>query len=791
MNFQIVYLSAVSGTTPGIDKISYQMIKNLPHKFKERVLAFYNNIFNTGVIPQNFKTALIIPIKKPKKNDDNVESFRPISLLPCLSKLLEKIIAKRIMWFLNITNAISSNQTGFKPGSSTIDSLLFIDHLICKALSTKNHISILSIDFEKAFDKIGPHVILDKLREWKIGPKIFNYVKSFLLNRKIRCRVNNTFSETLPLNNGVPQGSPLSVVLFLIAFEELNKIVTGSRHVYHCLYADDLHIICNKKDKNEIIMEFTAIMNSIDKWAQYSGASIAVKKCKHLHICRQFNCPNLDLIYNNNIIDNVNNLSILGLIFDNKRTFKNHCNNLKHNLAARLNVIKYLSSNNSYVHTNTLLHITKLIIQSKIDYGLSIYGNCSQTHINCIKIPFNAAIRCSLRALRTTPIENLLAEGGLYTIEARIGYIRCGLLHKLTVNSNHILNKEIHLLISRKTSLKIKSGLVSILDVAKEFDILSEIPSSPKEYLPFWLLNDDIFINNLITFAKSTTSIHTYRLLFSEAIVSYKEDWEFIYTDGSKKENLASFAVVKQDGQLLANGIMTRYGDVFEAEAQAIFSACQIIKSSSKKTIICTDSRSVFEALKIEPKSESVKSIQQILLSIKYKTKIMWIPGHAGIGGNEHADRAAKAARNYPVHKFSLHNKNKITKIARSRIHENVLERWNQYNHYYKQFNPSRKSIILPTQSSATAIKYFIRLRLGHTILTHKHYFNKEPPPICKYCNNSQLTVLHLLTCSSLQTVFSSIFVNTSPIAALSIPSYSTIQNINDFVTKLNLNKFI
>ena len=77
-----------------------------------------------------------------------------------------------MLWYATTNNLISPNQVGFKPGSGTIDGLLFIDHPASKALSTKTHLSILSIDFKKAFDKIGPHVILNKLKEWKIGPKI-------------------------------------------------------------------------------------------------------------------------------------------------------------------------------------------------------------------------------------------------------------------------------------------------------------------------------------------------------------------------------------------------------------------------------------------------------------------------------------------------------------------------------------------------------------------------------------------------------------------------------------------
>ena len=695
------------------------------------------------------------------------------------------------MWFLNITNSISPNQVGFRHGSSTIDSLLYIDHLISKSLSTKNHISILSIDFQKAFDKIGPHVILQKLKEWKVGPKVFNYIKAFLSNRKIKCKVNNLISTELPLFNGIPQGSPLSVVLFLIAFEDINKIFLNNKNVSHCLYADDLYVICNKKDPNEIKEQFIKILNSITEWGKYSGASISIEKCKHLHVCRKHRCSNIDLRYYNYIIENVSNLSILGLVFDNRRTYKHHCMYLKTNLAARLDVIKYLSSINSFIHTNTLLNITKLIIQSKIDYALTIYGNCSQTNLNSIKPPLNTAIRRSLRAFRTTPVANILAEGGFLPLEDRIQYLRSGLLSKLVSNPSNILHKEIQLLKLRKTPLSTKSALTSILDIAIELKVLGEIPKTPKEKLPFWIFKQDLFINSLTEYKKNHTSNSIYRQLYAESLDRFKSNnWKLIFTDGSKINNIASFAVVKEDGVIITNGILTQFGGVFEAEAQAILSALIIIKNSTENFVVCTDSRSVFEALKVESKSSTIKSIQQFILSMQNRMKIMWIPGHVGIVGNDFADAAAKDASRSPVTAYPCLNHKLLTKISRTYYLEKTIQEWNTHNHHYKQFNPKREKIQLPVSTSTVANKIFIRLRLGHTILTHNHYFNNEHPPTCTYCNNTQLTVAHLLTCPSLQSIYTSIFNNKTPIEHLKNPSHKNIELIYNFIKKLNLIKF-
>ena len=144
-------------------------------------------------------------------------------------------------------------------GYKILDALLYMDHLTSASLSTGNHLSVVSIDLEKAFDKIGIHAILHQLLEWKVGPKILNYVKSFMLNRKFRVKVNGFLSDARPLHNGIPQGSPLSVVLFQIAMEKLNKIIEENRFFSHCIYADDIYLIAKIKDPNVFCNEFDTL----------------------------------------------------------------------------------------------------------------------------------------------------------------------------------------------------------------------------------------------------------------------------------------------------------------------------------------------------------------------------------------------------------------------------------------------------------------------------------------------------------------------------------------------------
>jgi len=172
-----VALNSLKGNTPGNDKINYTMIQQTAKKIK--INNFFTSILKS-FIPQAFKISTIVPIHKPGKDKTIIESYRPISLNPCISKTLDKIISKRLWWFVTSNKLLNSRQVGFKKGKSVTDCLLHVDFLINKALL------IISLDFENAFEKVGLHTIKDQLIKWGCGPRLIKYVTQFMTSRKIR-----------------------------------------------------------------------------------------------------------------------------------------------------------------------------------------------------------------------------------------------------------------------------------------------------------------------------------------------------------------------------------------------------------------------------------------------------------------------------------------------------------------------------------------------------------------------------------------------------------------------------
>jgi len=145
-----------------------------------------------------------------------------------------------------------------------MDCLLLVDHLLARAILRRNHASIISLDFAKAFDRIEIHFILNQLAIWKIGPKITDYIKNYMTNRKILVRINSDISPFQTIQNGIPQGSPLSVILFVIAYNQLAEKLTLHPNISLSAYADDINL--------------NPTISTILDWAEYFGAKLSTTK---------------------------------------------------------------------------------------------------------------------------------------------------------------------------------------------------------------------------------------------------------------------------------------------------------------------------------------------------------------------------------------------------------------------------------------------------------------------------------------------------------------------------------
>ncbi|GBM16126.1 putative RNA-directed DNA polymerase from transposon BS, partial [Araneus ventricosus] len=209
-------------TTPGPDGIHYDMLKNLSTKSFCLLLILFNRIWNEHVFPMACNRAIVIPILKPGKNPEDSSSYRPIALTSCLCKTLERMINARLIHVLEEKKLLTEFQSGFRYGRSTMDNILNLETAIRDAFITKKHVVSIFFDIEKAYDRAWRHGILNDLHNMGFRGNLPIFIQNFLLKRTFNVRINDILSDNFIQNEGVPQGSILSVILFII---KINGII--------------------------------------------------------------------------------------------------------------------------------------------------------------------------------------------------------------------------------------------------------------------------------------------------------------------------------------------------------------------------------------------------------------------------------------------------------------------------------------------------------------------------------------------------------------------------------------
>ncbi|CAF0948508.1 unnamed protein product [Brachionus calyciflorus] len=388
----------------GLSKISFKTIKNLPNSALDILSNIYNASFNLGFIPNEWKIAKIKIL--PKKNcDPNLESsYRPISLLNTISRLLEKIINNRLYNWAEKRKLINPEQSGFRKNHSTQDNIFKIIENTKNGFQKKEHTGIVLFDIEKAFDKAPHKGILKSLTKLRCPKKIGIWISAFLEGRKFCVEINDTLSKILDIENGVPQGSPLSPLLFSLFINDICKILSTTS-IKFCMFADDLTIWVTHKRFRHIKKKLQIGINKINSFFKKIGLKINEKKCQQslFTFKRSTLLNDLKLSINNQTIDYCTNPIILGIEFDTKCSFTKHFENLIKKCTSRVNLLRILAFKSNRLNKNYLLIIYKSLILSLFQYSSLPYivttekikSKLQVIQNKCLKIILGVPLRTS------------------------------------------------------------------------------------------------------------------------------------------------------------------------------------------------------------------------------------------------------------------------------------------------------------------------------------------------------------------------------------------------------------
>ncbi len=377
-------------TSCGFDGFSMKLIKLIELQIVGPVTSIINQMLNTGIFPDDLKIAKVVPLFK--KGDDTIFSnYRPISLLPAISKIFEKVIYKQVYDFFKLNKLLYPSQYGFRQGHSTeLAAMELVDKIIQDM--DKNEIPLnIYLDLSKAFDTLDHDILIDKLYSYGFRDNALGLFKSYLSNRKQFVEFNDAKSELLPLQTGVPQGSVLGPLLFIIY---INDIANVSNFFKCIIYADDTTLYstlsaCNLRADNGY--DNTFINNEIDKiseWLKINKLSINVSKskCMFFHTTRR-KSPEIELMLDNSVIERVNEFNFLGIVIDSNLSWKNHNDYICNKLSKTIGVINRLKN---FLPLSVKVTLYNSLVLSHINYGLLLWGH------SC-----NRIIKTQKRAIRT------------------------------------------------------------------------------------------------------------------------------------------------------------------------------------------------------------------------------------------------------------------------------------------------------------------------------------------------------------------------------------------------------
>ncbi|XP_023190232.1 uncharacterized protein LOC111608691 [Xiphophorus maculatus] len=651
INFSLIELNKAlknsSKSTPGNDQISYSMLSNLSEMSKKILLELYNKVWKEGILPDKWKEAIVIPICKPGKDPHSAESYRPIALTSCIGKIMEKMVNNRLIYYLELKEKIKSYQFGFRKGRSTIDSALCLEYEIRRAQINKESLIAIFLDIEKAYDMLWKEGLLIKIKQMGIRGRIYRWIKNFLTERNIKVKVGGVLSSRHQIENGTPQGSIISPMLFIIMINDIFNNIDKSFGV--SLFADDGLIWKRGRNIEFVNRKLQEALHSVEAWALEWGFRISISKSKVVVFTnRKLNIITSLKLYEN-VIERIDQIKYLGFWFDKKLTWKTHVNKIVEKSKKILNIMRCLRGKEWGADRKALKTIYIGLIRSVFDYGCILYNSASNSLLKTIDRIQYQALRLCCGAMKSTPISALQVEMGEMPLELRRKQLA------ITYWANIKGHKESYppYIMLQSCQEKEKKQINSfgwfikneIRDIGINHSLISPVIVLP--VIPPWIIEIAEVDLSLLEKGKQLEKKEVENYIGNE----YAEYIQ-IYTDASKmSNNNIGIAFIIPDLDIMRNKRLTDKLTVYTGELMAILMALEWVEETRERAVvICSDSSSALVSI-VEQNSESrqdiIADINHLMFRIKSYgslVKLVWVPAHIGVIGNELADNFAKNA---------------------------------------------------------------------------------------------------------------------------------------------------
>ena len=368
---------------------------SIPTKFllmiADLVIAPLSNLinvsFSTGVFPDILKTAKVIPLHKGGSTQE-LNNFRPISLLSIFDKIMEKLMHKRLYSFIEEHNILFKNQFGFRKGSSTAHSLIEITEKIKESIDNGKFGCGIFIDLKKAFDTVNHKILLSKLEHYGVRGNILKWFESYLTDRKQYVFYNGISSTTKSLSCGVPQGSVLGPLLFLIYINDLPNI---SEKLSFFLFADDTNIYYESDNLLDLEKTVNEELKKLCLWLNINRLALNVGKTNFVIFrANKKLTHNVTLVMNKKALEQKDHVKYLGVLIDQHLKWNYHISNISKKISRGVGILAKLRN---YMDTDLLKTIYYCLVYSHASYGIHAWGSACNSECEKINILIKKAAR--------------------------------------------------------------------------------------------------------------------------------------------------------------------------------------------------------------------------------------------------------------------------------------------------------------------------------------------------------------------------------------------------------------
>uniref|UniRef100_A0A8C6LAI2 Reverse transcriptase domain-containing protein n=1 Tax=Nothobranchius furzeri TaxID=105023 RepID=A0A8C6LAI2_NOTFU len=342
------------------------MLKYLGKQMKLKLLEIYDVIWKTGKLPKNWKEAVIVPIIKVGKESSSPDSYRPVASASHIGKIMERMAVDRLTDYLERNKKISLYQSGFRKERGTMDAIVYLETEIRKALINKESLVVVFFDVEKASDMVWTEGLLLKLKKLGVGGRMYNWIKDVWSERNIQVEIGSTLSRGCKVENGTPQGSVISPILFTIMTDDVFQNVGTEFGM--ALFTDDGAKWKKGKNIQYVQKKVQEAIKMVENWSYDWGFKFSVEKTKSMVFTKGKKVMENLTLYGKEL-EQVDKFKYLGVIFDKRLIWKDNINKIEERCKKVINIMRCVRGCEWGACAQALKYMYGAMIRSVIDYG--------------------------------------------------------------------------------------------------------------------------------------------------------------------------------------------------------------------------------------------------------------------------------------------------------------------------------------------------------------------------------------------------------------------------------------